>query len=107
MPPVNQGSRTALITWTVVPSFFFVPATIFAIYFYVEASRVNLLNEERRTKYADIVAEGALTSPDVGALRELKSNEKAGYTPSMTALDVSIKRSDNLAKTIAGATAAN
>ena len=37
MPPVNQGSRAALVVWTVITSFLFIVATIFAIYFYVDA----------------------------------------------------------------------
>ena len=38
MPPVNQGNRAALVTWTVITSFLFITATILAIYFYVDAS---------------------------------------------------------------------
>ena len=47
MPPITpQGSRTALITWTVVTTVLFVTATIFAIYFYVDANRTR---EEQQT----------------------------------------------------------
>ena len=41
MPPVGgpQGSRTALITWSVVFAFLFVLSSVFAIYFYADSTK--------------------------------------------------------------------
>src|SRR5262245_37535407 len=99
MPPVNpQGSRTALVTWTVVTSFLFVTATIFAIYFYVEKSSVQQRHDERKKHYENIVAEGALNSADVAALLDLKSKPDSPYNASQGALDVAMKRAELEAK---------
>jgi hypothetical protein len=100
MPPANPGSRTALITWTVVTSFLFVIATIFAIYFYVEGSRLDKLNSDLKAKYNGIVAEGALNSAEIALLNDLKGKPETGY--SGTAMDVAMQRGDKLAKLIAG-----
>ena len=105
MPPVNQGSRTALVTWTVVTSFLFVLATIFAIYYYVDANRLSKLNETMTSKYRDVVPESALAGPEVAALDQVRKDEKNGYNQSAGLLDVSLQRSDKLAKLVAGAAA--
>ena len=67
MPPVNQGSRTALVTWTVVTSFLFVLATIFAIYYYVDANKMTNINDTLTKKYHDVVPESALVGPELAA----------------------------------------
>ena len=42
MPPVSsQGSRAALVTWSVVTGILFVVATIVAIYFYVNENKTS------------------------------------------------------------------
>ena len=52
MPPINQqGSRGALITWSVVCSILFVTATIFAIYFYVVANEATGKLKDQAAKY--------------------------------------------------------
>ena len=75
MPPpaANQGSRAALVTWTVVSCILFVTATVFAIYFYVEASKITLLDKTNREKYAEIIDEAAIAGPDVTALHAAKA----------------------------------
>ena len=105
MPPVNQGSRTALVTWTVVTSFLFVLATIFAIYYYVDANRLNKLNETMTSKYRDVVPESALAGPEVASLDQVRKDEKNGYNQSAGLLDISLQRSDKLSKLVAGAAA--
>ena len=54
MPPVSpQGSRTAMITWTVVSSILWLTATIFAIYFYVAANKLDKDLTDIKSKYPD------------------------------------------------------
>jgi hypothetical protein len=105
MPPVNQGSRTALVTWTVVTSFLFVLATIFAIYYYVDANRLTNINETITKKYHDVVPEAALAGPEIASLGEVRGKAEYGYNASAGLLDVSLQRSDKLSKLIAGAAA--
>lgn len=105
MPPVNQGSRTALVTWTVVTSFLFVLATIFAIYYYVDANRLSKLNDTITTKYRSIAPESALAGPEVAALEQVRGDANNGYNASAGLLDVSLQRSDKLSKLVAGAAA--
>jgi len=105
MPPANQGSRTALVTWTVVTSFLFVLATIFAIYYYVDANRLSKLNDTITTKYHTIAPESALAGPEVATLEQVRGDANNGYNQSAGLLDVSLQRSDNLSKLIAGAAA--
>jgi hypothetical protein len=105
MPPVNQGSRTAMVTWTVVTSFLFVVATVFAIYEYVEASRLADTNATMSKKYNSIVADSALNSPEVAALSEVQKNPANNYDQSAGLLFVSEQRADRLGKLIAGPTA--
>lgn len=105
MPPTNQGSRTALVTWTVVTSFLFVIATIFAIYYYVDANRLNGLNETITKKYHDVVPESGLAGTELSALEQVRKDEGNGYNQSAGLLDVSMQRSDKLSKLVAGAAA--
>src|SRR3954466_13434178 len=107
MPPVNQGSRTALITWTVVTSFLFVIATIFAIYYYVDSSRMRTENADLSKRYNDVVPAAALASSDIEALRAARDKDENGYNKSAGLLDVSLQRSDKLAKLVAGPSANN
>lgn len=105
MPPVNQGSRTALVTWTVVTSFLFVLATIFAIYYYVDANRLDNLNKSITQKYHDVVSESALPGQELSTLKEVRGKPEYGYNESASLLDVSLQRSDKLSKLVAGAAA--
>src|SRR5687767_13941543 len=105
MPPVNQGSRTALVTWTVVTSFLFVLATIFAIYYYVDANRWTKLNETMTAKYRDVLPESALASAEITGLENVRKDEKNRYNQSASLFDVSLQRSDKLKQLVAGAAA--
>jgi len=105
MVPANQGSRGALVTWTVVTTILFVTATIFAIYFYVAAD--NTAREARTTaeKFKKVVSEAALTSNEVAALEQTRNDETmqaAGFNSSMSLLDVALKQRDDLATRLSG-----
>jgi hypothetical protein len=106
-PPANQGSRAALVTWTVITAILFVTATIFAIYFYVDSAKVNELAKTNAAKYADIVDEATLSnpSPDFTSLqtaRHATDSVIPGINPSMKLLDVAIAQRNYLASLIAG-----
>ncbi|MGH7179995.1 MAG: hypothetical protein ACREJC_21640 [Tepidisphaeraceae bacterium] len=107
MPPVNQGSRAALVTWTVVTSFLFVTATIFGIYFYVEAARSQDSLTTLTTKYREVVPDAALGGTDLAELREAKGVPENNINPSASLLDVAMARGRNLAALIAGEAASN
>jgi hypothetical protein len=107
MPPVTQGSRAALVTWTVITSILFVTATILAIYFYVDASGAQDQLRTMQKKYASVAAEGELTSPEVSALLEARNDPNSGLNSSMSGIKVALTQRDNLAKLIAGAAAAD
>lgn len=101
MAPVNQGSRGAMITWTVVTTILFVTATIFAIYYYVEANRVTTEAATTAGKFREVVTEAGLQTPEVNALREMRSNDALGFNSSMSLLDVAMKQRDDLARRVA------
>ena len=96
MPPPasNQGSRAALVTWTVVSCIHYVTATVFAIYFYVSSSKITQLDKTNREKYGEIVDEAAIAGPDVTALHAAKSVSDnpaiPGLNPSMKLLEVAV-----------------
>jgi hypothetical protein len=107
-PPANQGSRAVLVTWTVITAILFVTATVFAIYFYVDASKVSELAKTNSGKYADIIDDSALgsPSPDFQGLRDARTAQTSnipGINPSMKLLDVAIAQRNYLATLIAGA----
>jgi hypothetical protein len=101
MPPINQGSRTALITWTVAMSIACVTAIILCFYFYIDASHAREALTTAQTKYKDIVADNALNSNEISEAKSLKGT--AGFNPSSTVVDILMKQRDDLAK-LAGAT---
>jgi hypothetical protein len=109
MPPVNpQGSRTALITWSVVCSILFVTSTIFAIYFYVAANEAQEQFADSEKLYADVVTDADLNSPVVNDLKSLRQSEDAalwGVNASMPALNVALAQRDALARLVAGTNA--
>jgi hypothetical protein len=105
-PPANQGSRATLVTWTVVTAILFVTATVFAIYFYVDASKVDQLAKTNAAKYADYVDDGELGSPtaDITGLKTARQGSDnpqiTGINPSMKLLDVALAQRNALATKI-------
>src|SRR5215207_7134164 len=108
MPPINQqGSRGALITWSVVCSILFVTATIFAIYYYVVASETTQKLGDTTKKYADVVNDAALTGPVVTELHRVRGlpEQAPVLNPSMPALDVAVAQRNALTNLLGGPTA--
>src|SRR5262245_40627221 len=100
----SSGSRTALITWSVVFAILFVTAAVFSIYFYADAAKARESEDKTRKQYADIAAPGELAGDTVSALREAKSNVPEGspITGSMGLLQVAVTQRDELSHTIGG-----
>jgi hypothetical protein len=105
MPPIGQqGSRGALITWSVICSILFVTATIFAIYFYVVANETQGKLGDQQKKYADVVNDSNLTGPVVTELTRLRAeaDQAPVLNPSMTALDAAVAQRNALMALVGG-----
>jgi len=106
MPPVTSpaGSRSTLITWTVVFAILWVTATIFAIYFYANASKVQVQYDTQIKKtIPDIISDTDLQSDDVRKLKELRTAEGSGLNPQMSVFRAALTQRDQMAQMIAGA----
>lgn len=103
MPPINQGSRAALITWTVIMSVLFVVVTVLAFL----ASSNATASEERiateRAKYEKVVSENDLAGPVVTELGTAKETlTTAGKAnASTTLINVAVTERNDLAARIA------
>src|SRR5262245_53678301 len=102
----QQGSRTALVTWVVVLAIASVTAIIFAFYYSAAATKADRELVEIRKRYADVVADAALSGPDVAALKEARTVEGGAFAANEKLLNVAIGQRDQLAKAITGSTAA-
>jgi hypothetical protein len=108
MPPVSQGNRAALVTWSVITGILFVVGTIFAIYFYVDSTKATQAKEDVIKRYKDLAPEAVLTSPqvaDLKAMRGAENNGLAGVTTSTPVFEVLLAQRDGLAQLVAGPTA--
>ena len=79
MPPVSSaGSRTTLVTWSVVFAILWVTSTIFAIYFYASASKAEeKYNTEIKKYVPDIIADADLNSDAVRRLKDARTADNA------------------------------
>jgi hypothetical protein len=104
---MNQGSRSTLITWTVVTSILFVVASIMAIYYYVDASNSRLAAKTMSDRYREVLPEAALNSAEVNEIKNARTATapQPGITSGMGVFDVVRTQRNNLASAIAGPTA--
>src|SRR5688500_19041268 len=104
MPPTTSpaGSRTALITWSVVFAILFVTSAIFAIYFYADSTKARDREETLRKQYAELAPPNELTGEAVSALREIRSEppEGSSINASMPLFQVALTQRDELAQLI-------
>jgi hypothetical protein len=107
MPPVSQGSRGVLVTWSVITGILFVFAAVMAIYFYVDASKQTTRYNEITRKYNDYIAPGDLTGPVVGDLKALRTAEPPlpGVTASTPLFNVLAEQRNQFAALVGGPTA--
>lgn len=106
MPPVSQqNSRAGLITAVVIFTILFVTATIFAIYYGVQATQLQKDYSDFKSKYIPrIIPEGGLSSSTITELEAARSDPNSGMPSSMALLDVAVKQRDDLARIITGTT---
>jgi len=105
MPPVTtSGSRTALITWSVVFAILFVTAAIFSIYFYADASKAHDREDTLKKQYSELAPPGDLAGEAVAQLRDMRGSPPPGsaINPSMPLFDVALTQRDELTHLIGG-----
>jgi hypothetical protein len=103
MPPINtQGSRGGLVSALVAFTILFVTAAILAIYFNVQLSATKLEYTNYKKNYNGIVAETALSTPDITAIQALKTDSANGFGPNDTVMDIALKQRGELSKDITG-----
>jgi hypothetical protein len=103
MPPVNQGSRAALVTWTVITSIAFVVSLVFAIYWYVEADRLRESLASQQRQYERVVRPAELTGEEIQRLTEAATQEgPIAFDRNDTALQVALKQRNALVQRITG-----
>ena len=111
MPPVSgpAGSRTALVTWSVVFAILFVTSSIFAIYFYADATKAHDSADLARKHYTEVIPESELNGEAVTQLREARQSAVEGspINAQMPLFTVAITQRDELAHAVAGAGVTN
>ena len=109
MPPVGgpQGSRTALITWSVVFAFLFVVSAVFAIYFYADSTKARQSEEQTKKQYSELAAPGELQSDAVTRLRDVRQSPREGsaITAGMPLFSVAVTQGQELSQLIGGPSA--
>jgi hypothetical protein len=111
MPPVSQGNRAALVSWSVITGILFVVGTIFAIYFYVDSTKSAQIKDDVVKRYKDLAPETDLTSPQVADLKAVRGAEAnspgavPGVSSSTPVFQVLLAQRDALAQLVAGPTA--
>lgn len=106
MPPVggSSGSRTALVTWSVVFAILWVTSSIIAIWAYAGMSKVQQTYDTQIKQYIpDVIADSDLNSDAVRQLKELRTTEGSGYNAQMPVFQVAMAEKDKMAQLLAGA----
>jgi len=98
----QQGSRSALITWVVVLAIVSVTATIFAFYYSAAARKADTEFTDYKKRYSEVVADAALASPEIQALKDARKEENSGFAPNEKLLTVALTQRDHLVKAITG-----
>ena len=99
MPPVNQGSKAALITWTVVATVIGITCLVLALIFYVGRNDAEQRYQTLQRSYQEVATEADLTSPRVTDL--VRQAKEEGGATAMTHLQI---REETLANVAAGTT---
>src|SRR5215213_10167614 len=98
MPPATSpaGSRTALITWSVVFAILFVTSSIFTIYFYTDSTKARKAEAELRRQYQELAPTSELASEAVTQLRDMRQAppEGSAVNASMPLFQVAVTQRD-------------
>lgn len=70
MAPANQGSKAALITWTVVATVFGIVMAVLALLFFANANTYRQDLEQVESDYADVVAPADLAGAGINELKD-------------------------------------
>jgi hypothetical protein len=97
---VAQRSAS-LVLWLVIGWILCITALIFAIYFYVDANRVNDRLKVQTTQYNEVASPEMLKSDELDKLRTVKNDPNGGMS-GMKLIDVALAQRDKLAKLISG-----
>jgi predicted nucleic acid-binding Zn-ribbon protein len=103
MPPVgSQGSRSGLVAAVITFTILFVTATIFAIYYGVQASQ----NDDKLTtltkRFADIASDADQSSPTMDVVLRQAQNDPALTGGSQTVVSELLLQRDDLRKVLVG-----
>ena len=101
MPPINQGSRAALITWSVIATVLAVVLLVLAIFANNNATKLQQSLTDSQAKYAAVVDDAQLTGGLVNGLSTVKSTGGNAYN-NMTLLEVANTQALQLAKRVSG-----
>ncbi len=98
----NQGSRAGLTTTVVILSITSVVAVIFAFWYAAEKRKADQDLTDLKKRYADIISDASLNSPDVNELKNLRSAPDSGFTAQTKLWDVAIGQRNQLVRLITG-----
>ncbi|MEL7238909.1 MAG: hypothetical protein AAGK78_08595, partial [Planctomycetota bacterium] len=68
MPPANQSSKAALVTWTVICTVFGIVCLVVSLLLYARVNDAEQRADRVVTTYADIIPESEIRSADVESL---------------------------------------
>ena len=94
MPPANQSSKAALITWTVVATVFGISMAVLALVAYAGRNDAELRAEKMRTSYASVASEADLNTSRVSDLKNAAGTSNV--------LQYMLQREEELANKTAG-----
>ena len=96
MNPANQGSKAALITWTVIATVFGITMAVLALIAYVNANEIRSQAESRQEQFTEFATEADLQS---AAMSELKAAKGGGNVYNLL-----VTRQEELGRLATGAT---
>ncbi len=99
MPPVNQGNKAALITWTVVATVFGITMAVLALIAYTGQNEAEVAVETQRTSFGEFASDADLQN---ARFTELRAMAKQDSLPNVYNL-LSV-REERLARLSTGAT---
>lgn len=99
MAPANQGSKAALITWTVIATVFGITMAVLALIAYVGKSDIQARYDNRQTEFNEFASDADLQNTAMSELRAKVKEENQGNVYGLL-----VSRQDNLSRLATGAT---
>ena len=101
MTPVNQGSKAALITWTVIATVFGITMAVLALIAYVNSNEIQVQSDSRQQQFTEFASEADLQSAEMSELKAAVKDPQQGGANVYALL---VNRQQQLAKAATGAT---